>query len=431
MNYKLVLFFILIGQTVFGSGWSSFGNGLNQYAQTLFVDSSDSKIYVSGAFTQADSVRAIGIAVWNGSYWDSLGHGMAYIQDNLAITKFQNHIYSDGRFQQGSPNNFGGVFINNNWDSLDLGVNGPIHQFREINGELWISGIITEVDGNTCNMLAKWNGANWNCIYVPYWNMIDDFLYYNNLLVFGGNFFDSSNNGVDLAYYDGINFGIFNHPIYGGFSVIHSLIIFQGDLYVAGYFTQADGNEGNFIMRWDGNQWYDVGGGTDNEIWCMRIFNNELYVGGFFDYAGGIHTGNLAKWNGSQWSIATTSIISHGILDIQFYSNEIYISGGFTHIDSLQVNYIAKYSGPLSIDENILNKNISISPNPTNNIINIHGLKNPVDKIFINDVVGKTVLINSKLGIDMTVEISSLKRGLYFLNIQTKEGCIIKKFIKE
>jgi hypothetical protein len=429
MIYRLTFYFLLINQTILGAGWTSLGYGFNQYTQTIFVDSSDSKIYVSGAFTQADSIRAIGIAVWNGSHWDSLGQGMTYLQNNLAIAKFQNYIYSDGRFQSGSVDNFGGKFINNNWDSLGLGVNSSIHQFKEINGELWVSGAFTEVDGNSCNILAKWNGLNWNCIYLPYWNMIDDFLFYNNLLVIGGNFFDSSNNGVDLAFYDGFNFGIFDHPIYGGLSVIHSLVIFQGDLYAAGYFTQLDGNEGNFIMRWDGNQWHDVGGGTDNEIWCMTIFNNELYVGGFFNYAGGINTGNLAKWDGSQWSRATPSIITTGILDVQFFNNEVYIAGGFTEIDSIKVNYIAKYSGLLAIDDNLFNKEINIYPNPTNDFINIHGLLEPYE-VIISDVIGKVIYSSKKLNANMAIDISYLKNGLYILNIKTQHGYIIRKILK-
>ncbi|MBK8585827.1 MAG: hypothetical protein IPN88_10530 [Bacteroidetes bacterium] len=42
------------------------------------------------------------------------------------------------------------------------------------------------------------------------------------------------------------------------------------------------GNEGNHIMRWDGTTWYDVGGGTDNEIFTLNVYNDELYVGGTF-----------------------------------------------------------------------------------------------------------------------------------------------------
>lgn len=87
--------------------------------------------------------------------------------------------------------------------------------------------------------------------------------------------------------------------------------VYNNELYVSGTFYQTQGNVGNFIQRWDGNQWYDVGGGTtyelnnpysNGQIHDMKVHNNELYIAGIFMYAGGVPAQDLAKWNGMVWS---------------------------------------------------------------------------------------------------------------------------------
>jgi len=66
-----------------------------------------------------------------------------------------------------------------------------------------------------------------------------------------------------------------------------------------------------------------------------------------------------------------------------------------------------------------------IYPNPTNDIIYISGVSG-VNNIIITDLTGKTV-INSKLSIDNSINISKLPAGIYLLRVNEKIAKIVKK----
>ncbi|CAN5647618.1 hypothetical protein BH11BAC1_BH11BAC1_18470 [soil metagenome] len=431
-----VLFFIIEYTSAYSTHWESLGYGFNSGAYTIFIDSTNGKLYAGGQFSEADSIPVRRIAVWDGVHWDSLAHGGTGY--HWAITKYKNKIYADGVFFQ---NNllFGGIFDGNNWDSIGRGLAGDIYQFKEINNSLWISGgFLVRGDPDSCKMLATWDGFSWNCLNIPYDDgRIEDFEFLNGTLVIGGNFFDSTNTGVDIAYFDGTRYQTMGHRLYGGFSVIHAMTIFRGELFIAGYFTQADGNEGNHIMKWNGTQWEDVGGGTDSWILCMQVYNDELYVGGVFEYAGGVHTGNLAKWNGMQWMAVTPSIIygQTAIFDIQFYNGALYIGGYFLTIDSVQVNHIARFTGPLTTgDFSKFNLDFSLAPNPSNSFIDI-SISSLLENIIltVKDATGRErfrLFIPREI-LRKEIDISELASGIYFVTLESANGKVTKKFIKQ
>jgi hypothetical protein len=61
-----------------------------------------------------------------------------------------------------------------------------------------------------------------------------------------------------------------------------------------------------------------------------------------------------------------------------------------------------------------------VSPNPTNNVIQINSDQS-IQKIYLHDVSGKTVLIISN---SITADLSNIAPGLYFLVIQFTNGAI-------
>ncbi|MEO8087992.1 MAG: T9SS type A sorting domain-containing protein [Bacteroidota bacterium] len=432
-----VSLFILQCGLLYSSNWESLGYGLNGAAYTIFIDSTNGKVYAGGQFSEADSITVRGIAVWDGVHWDSLAHGSTGY--HWAITKYQNKIYADGVYFQNTLL-FGGIFDGVSWDSIGRGVIGDIYQLKEINNSLWISGgFVVRGDPDSCKMLATWDGANWSCLNVPYdEGRIEDFEFLNGTLVIGGNFFDSTNTGVDIAYFDGTNFQTMGHRLYGGFSVIHAMTLYRGELYIAGYFTQAEGNEGNHIMKWNGTQWEDVGGGTDSWILCMRVYNDELYVGGVFEYAGGVHTGNLAKWNGIQWSTVTPSIIygQTGISDIQFSNGALYIGGYFLTIDTVHVNHIAKYTFPLTTgDFSKPSLGFNLTPSPSNSFITV-SFSSPLMEdavLTATDAQGRKQfrIFIPRQTMRKELDIAELAAGVFFVTLVSEQGSVTRKLIKE
>ncbi len=426
----LFLVFNFLYLDILGS-WVSLHFGTNRPVQTIYIDSLNGKIYIGGEFYEADSTRANAIAVWDGLRWDSVGSGAKYGLYNYAITSYQGLIYSDGFFST-NLYNVSGKFNNGLWDTLGIGVNSHIHQFKEFNGELWASGMFNSAGGDSCLMLAKYDGFNWTCMNFPYiiGGRIEDFIFFNNTLICGGLFQDSTYNNIGISYFNGTQFEVLGHRLYGSIAGVHSMAIFHNELYIAGYFLSSSGNEGNHIMRWDGTAWYDVGGGTDNEIYALKVHNDELYVGGVFEYAGGVYTGNLAKWNGTNWLQVTPSIISPVVYDIQFHNDEIYIGGAFRFIDSIPVNYIAKYSLHTGIEDLQLNNQLSVYPNPSTNKLNIEINSGTIQKISIYDLTGKLIKTISTNTSKQELDISTLSPGLYFLDAVSDQRTFRKRFVK-
>ena len=47
---------------------------------------------------------------------------------------------------------------------------------------------------------------------------------------------------------------------------VHALAAYNGELYAAGYFVSAGGEEAYYIATWDGSTWSPVGSGVNNQV---------------------------------------------------------------------------------------------------------------------------------------------------------------------
>lgn len=82
---------------------------------------------------------------------------------------------------------------------------------------------------------------------------------------------------------------------------------------------------------------------------------------------------------------------------------------------------------PLSLDEFNLS-NVSVYPNPVKDIVNIN-LPNTINSVEVNmyTITGQLVLSSDKTQID----ISKLNAGMYMMQIQSENGSVTKRIIKE
>ena len=80
-------------------------------------------------------------------------------------------------------------------------------------------------------------------------------------------------------------------------------------------------------------------------------------------------------------------------------------------------------------DHNNLTDNITIYPNPATNKLTIENENLKINSTLIVNISGKIVKeITTNTD---TIDVSNLIKGIYFLQIQTDNGSVIKKFIKE
>ena len=76
------------------------------------------------------------------------------------------------------------------------------------------------------------------------------------------------------------------------------------------------------------------------------------------------------------------------------------------------------------IEENHIT--FSIFPNPSNGILNLKGFQN-WSTLKVTDLSGKTVYTTENLG--SQIDLSDLKKGVYFINISTSDKNFIEKVI--
>ena len=127
----------------------------------------------------------------------------------------------------------------------------------------------------------------------------------------------------------------------------------------------------------------------------------------------------------------------------QYYSNAPYVSGVFdgnsniqsifnnvnntTTIKNFSITVIESNNSSLGVQTNIL-ENISIYPNPVKNILNIKS-NDIVESVSVFNVSG--IMVYNTQVINKSIDFSSLKQGLYFIEIKTDKIKEVKKLIKE
>lgn len=139
---------------------------------------------------------------------------------------------------------------------------------------------------------------------------------------------------------------------------VEALTEFNGELIVAGSFSQAGGNVVNAIARWDGSNWYPLGSGVNGFILDLAVYNNELIVGGTFSTAGGVPANNIAKWDGANWSaIGNTNGVVGGLT---VWNGSLVAGGGFSQVGGVSTGNVAKWDGTTWSGFGITGGNLSV-----------------------------------------------------------------------
>lgn len=83
----------------------------------------------------------------------------------------------------------------------------------------------------------------------------------------------------------------------------------------------------------------------------------------------------------------------------------------------------------LSVNE-ILSKQVAVYPNPTSGLFTVQIPNNlTIDRATLVDVAGKQFMVN--VNGDNSIDIEEFANGVYLLNLQTTEGILVKRIIKQ
>ena len=134
----------------------------------------------------------------------------------------------------------------------------------------------------------------------------------------------------------------FGRPGVDGY--ITSMVVFDGDLIVAGRFSLAGSILANNIARWDGTTWSPLGIGTDDVIYDLAVFGGDLVAGGGFVTAGDKDVSFIASWDGSTWNPLGNGF-NDWVSALTVYNDTLIAGGFFIEADSDSAGYIAQWDG--------------------------------------------------------------------------------------
>ncbi len=456
---KITLGFIIIlfANNLFAQSWQHLNNGVSGNSSSSTTQkvnaftTFNSKLIVGGGFSSAGGNFASAVAAWDGANWSTLNTGIQ-----------------------------GGI-----------GVWAGVHALVVYNNELIAAGSFSAANTNTLGNIAKWDGTNWQNIPSPMsansalnFCVIRALTVYNSKLIAAGNFLASGAGGMQhIAQWDGTSWtplgtGL-SGPTASAFYIVESMVVYNGELYAAGSFTNAGGVAVNNIAKWNGTAWSTVGTGIpsctsgknipslcvyNNELYAgncttgiskwngtswvtvgggmaqsglgvysMVVYDNKLIVGGLFTSMGGNSFFNIAAWDGSAWTYVGGNPLyaasgANGLYpDVSAligYNGCLYAGGSFNKSNDVpqvtNLNNIAKYCGTVGIDEYDKNINITVYPNPSTSQFNFNGLVGE-NTIQVTDITGRALLTEKINTENHTIKLNAAQ-GIYFYKISDKQN---------
>ena len=382
-----------------GTQWYAVGGGVNGYlsAAALVVhdDGSGPSLFVGGDFPYARGVYAGGAAKWNGTQWSTLGGDASAIPDT--ILALATHDSGSGPSLYAAVANdlaigpqVRGVRMWNGsgWSWIASATNGNslVNTLASFDGgtgaRLFAGGSFLALDGVAAQGIAQWDGQQWSPLgtglgttlgsggsaHVAALCVHDDG---SGPALYAGGRFDSAGGvpAYSIARWNGTQWS----PVGTGFgppsspwviNEVQSLAVHDDGhgpaLYAAGSFAMAMGAPADFIAKWDGTQWSQVGCLATDSISVVSALVSyddgsgpKLYACGSFDSIGGNAANGLARWDGVQWSefgggvtgvSQAAAVYSMCVFD-DGGGSRLFVSGDFDHAGGQSANRIARWDG--------------------------------------------------------------------------------------
>jgi hypothetical protein len=344
-------------------------------------------LYVGGQFSSAGGADANRIAAWDGTSWSPLGTGA---QSSGTIYAIQADEAAGLLYVGGAFSNLGGMASTRSigvWDGSswsDVGGGNPqmsnagVRTLALWDGDLYAGGYINQMGAATASKLARWDGATWSSLpgnplgstdYVEELGIYDDGG--GEALYVGGTFSSAGGNGNarNIFRWDGAILSALGQGTNGE---VEAMAVFDGELYVGGYFNEVYQSDGtavtvNKIARWDGSSWSAVGSGMNSgsgyHVWTLAAFDDgngeALYAGGSFTTAGGVSARRIARWDGTSWTAVSGDTDLNGyVYELAVFNDGtrsgLYSGGTFTSNDGQTAQRIAQWrSGRPDVPANV------------------------------------------------------------------------------
>ncbi len=236
------------------------------------------------------SPYAIQSAVWvtqyDGTSWTSIGRAFALRPTEVrTLCEFRGDLYAGGAFDSlsNAENNIA-RWDGQTWSSLGTGVTGEVNRLLVIEDALYVDGDFTVNGEPSLSAPVMWDGQQW-------WPTADEF---------PGKVVAATGIGTNL--------------------------------YLAVSAVTADLQPTNFVTRWAGTGWSQIGG-VDGSVRALWLQGQELYAGGSFTSIGTTGATNVGRWDGSAWSPLGSGIVGDALASVNALAgiaDQLYVGGEFT-----------------------------------------------------------------------------------------------------
>jgi hypothetical protein len=423
-------------------------------------DSVHNELIVSSKFmNKVGSLPVRGVTRWNGIKWDSLAGGLNTHNIQLSPNNGNSLVmdcipYNGKTLFCGSFASIGGINATGlaiwdglKWDSLPkraFKFDNPawVKGMFRLGNLIYIYGIFNSINGQAASSLGIWDGTNFQPIILPRSTEIWKVLKYKNELYVAGRFGDDLTDTLNnIMRFNGINWYSVGGGVWGSYGEALSMEIYNNELYVGGHIENIGGNPAQNVMKWDGSQWYTVGFGNDSDpaatITKLIVHNNKLFAFGYYQKAAFMPAYYASVFDGTKW--CTFDSLNAGIPSATIFQDSICIIGAFTMAGSTPVEHIArlrdenlyKNCNGVGIKEHKVDETISIYPNPVSNTLFLSSEQyfEKGTEIEITNLLGQTVL---KLNYSNEIDVSSLPSGCYILKMMSPaKQKFHSKFLKE
>lgn len=298
------------------------------------------QLIVGGLFTNAGGVRANRVAIFNGSTWSAMGNGFTSAVYALASAGSISNVYAGGEF---------GILRWNGSSWVNIGT----HEFRRVYAidVLAPNDILIGGDFNTNGLsrIARWNGITWlplgTGLNGPVYSIARDYFSGNALV--GGKF--TMAGGVPArnvalwrnAFLSWTNLGLGLEG--GGDIVLQVAIDGMNVMYAAGDFTYS-GPGTNFpvsrVARWTGSAWQQIGSnGLPAAVYALQVVSSNNV------YAGGVFSNYILRWNGTTWTNLGAGVNYHARALFLEGLSILHAGGAFWSAGGRPVSHVATWNG--------------------------------------------------------------------------------------